>query len=108
MIIIYNPILPGKGFEAINIFGIIFIRKEVQATPQLLRHEKIHTAQIKELLFIFFYLFYFLEWLFKLFKYGRKAYYNISFEREAYQHDDDINYLSKRKHFSFLYYLRKK
>lgn len=39
------------------------------------------------MLFIFFFLWYFIEWTVKLFKYGvkdNKAYYNLSFEREAY------------------------
>ena len=60
------------------------------------RHEgNIHWPQQLELLIIFFYILYGLEWFIKLFIYGKKAYRNISFEREAYDNDDDPNYVYK-------------
>lgn len=60
------------------------------------RHEgNIHWPQQLELLIIFFYPLYLLEWLIKLPFYGKRAYKNISFEREAYDHDDDPNYVHK-------------
>jgi hypothetical protein len=33
--------------------------------------------------------------------YGKNSYRNISFEREAYEHDQDLGYLSKRKLFAW-------
>jgi hypothetical protein len=82
MKIIYNNILPFSGFTAINIFGIIFAREEHKPlSGQTINHEKIHTAQMREMLYVFFYLFYGLEWVFKLFFYGKDSYRNISFER---------------------------
>ena len=48
-----------------------------------------HTAQMKEMLYIFFYLWYVVEWIIRLFMKGN-AYRNISFEREAYSNEDDI------------------
>lgn len=99
MIIIKNSIIPFKGYKAINFFGIIFLRKECTLSEKDLNHEAIHTAQMKELLFIFFYIIYFLEWLVRLFI-GKNAYKNISFEKEAYSNENNLEYLKTRKCFS--------
>jgi hypothetical protein len=102
MKIIYNKIIPGKGYVAINIFGLIFCRKEYNPiSRRALNHETIHTKQMIELLYIFFYLIYGLEWLIKLFFYGKDSYRNISFEREAYSNDWDEGYPIKRKWFAW-------
>lgn len=103
--IIYNNILPFKGFTAINLFGYIFVRKGVHVTCTTIAHERIHTAQMKELLYVFFYICYVLEWILKLFKYRLNSYYNISFEREARANQDELLYLRHRKRFAFLKYL---
>jgi hypothetical protein len=105
MKIIHNNIIPPKGFSAINLFGILFVRKGVTITGRLIDHEKIHTAQMKELLYIFFYIWYVLEWLIKLVRYEEQSYRNISFEREAYSKDYNPNYLKNRKIYSFIKYL---
>jgi len=34
------------------------------------------------------------------------AYRNISFEREAYDNDDNLNYIKERKHYSWLKYIK--
>lgn len=105
MKIIVNNIIPIKGFAAINLFGVLFVRNGVSITDRLIRHESIHTKQMKELLYVFFYILYVFEWLVKLCFYGSKAYRNISFEREAYSNQYDVNYLDNRRHFSFLKYI---
>lgn len=105
MKVIYNNIIPFRGFAAINLFGILFVRKNIILTDRMINHEEIHTAQMKELLYILFYVFYVIEWLIKLFKYGLKSYNNISFEREAYQNESNMDYLEVRKKFGFLKYL---
>ena len=89
------------GFYAINLFGIIFTVQELNAAE--LNHERIHTAQQRELLYIGFYLWYVLEWLFLLVKYrnGIKAYFHIRFEEEAYNHQDDLKYLNHRQHYHY-------
>ncbi len=103
MKIIYNNIIPFKGFAAINLFGILFVRDNVILTDEIKNHERIHTAQMKELLYVGFYLLYILEWLFKMPKYGKKgAYYNTSFEREAYENDNNLDYLQKRARYAWL------
>jgi len=103
MKIIINSIIPFKGFTAINLFGIIFCRPEYAPLANItLNHEAIHTKQMKELLYLFFYLLYGLEWFVKLFFYGKNSYRNISFEREAYSHAQNFDYLSKRKPFAWI------
>ncbi len=105
MKIVYNNIIPFKAFAAINLFGVLFVRNQVVLTKEIINHEQIHTAQIKELLYVFFYLTYFFEWIIKMIKYGSKSYYHISFEREAYINDKNPKYLSSRKKWAFLRYL---
>jgi hypothetical protein len=103
MKIIYNSILPIKGYTAINLFSLVFVRKEYNPISNRIKnHEAIHTAQGKELLWIFFYLLYVTEWLIRLIQYrDRKlAYRNISFEREAYANDRNFDYLKNRKCYS--------
>ena len=103
MKIIYNNLIPFKGFQAINLFGVIFARKEYKELPKkVLNHEAIHTAQMKELLYIPFYVLYAIEYLINLIKYQNndKAYYNISFEREAYRYERQLDYLRERQHFA--------
>jgi len=48
MKIIYNNVLPIKGYIAINIFDIIFARKKMKVYPDsiknvIINHELIHT-----------------------------------------------------------------
>ena len=40
MKIIYNNIIPFKGFKAINLFGIIFVRKGCKMNNIDINHEK--------------------------------------------------------------------
>lgn len=109
MKIIPNTILPGKGYSAMYVAGLLFVRKEVTITDRMLRHESIHARQCWEMSPIFFYIWYVLEWLFRLVQYRdrKQAYYNISFEREAYNNQNNVNYLSERKCYSWIKYLKK-
>lgn len=52
-----------------------------------------------------FYVLYVLEWLFKLIFYGKEAYRNLSFEREAYDNQLDGYYLANSGYFEWLHYL---
>jgi hypothetical protein len=71
-----------------------------------INHENIHTAQMIEMLFVFFYLWYGVEWALKAFKYGLNgAYRNVSFECEAYSNEINFEYLKKRRLFAWLKYL---
>ena len=103
MIVIKNNIIPFKGFAAINLFGIVFTRKNL--SKMALNHEQIHTKQMIEMCFVFFYIWYLVEWVIRLFKDGN-AYRNISFEREAYDNESDLTYCRIRKHYNWFRYLK--
>lgn len=101
MLIIRNSLLPFRRFNAINLLGLLFVRRGVKITPELINHERIHTAQILEMAVVGFYLWYVVEWIIRLFRKGN-AYRQLRFEREAYLHQDDLDYLSRRKHYAWL------
>lgn len=45
MKVVYNNLIPFKGFQAMNLFGILFARKEYNPISKItLNHEAIHTA----------------------------------------------------------------
>jgi len=85
---------------AINLLGFIFTVQKL--SPQALQHELIHSRQQREMLYIPFFLWYVLEWCVLWAKCGdrMKAYRNIRFEREAYTHEQDADYLQKRKPYA--------
>lgn len=103
---------PGPIFKiimekivAISLYPISIYIKAGHGSPTTINHECIHWEQQKEMLALFFYIWYLLEWVVKLFIYGRKSYYNISFEREAYSHEKDKEYLLTRRRFAWLKYV---
>lgn len=86
---------------------ILLRKKELRYNPILINHEKIHLRQQLELLIIPFYIWYLSEYYIKYLKYKNPdlAYRNISFEREAYKNDQNLDYLKNRKWWSFISYL---
>lgn len=66
MKVIYNKIIPFKGYKCINLFGVLFVRKGCTMRESDYNHEAIHTKQMKELLYVSFYILYLLEWLYRL------------------------------------------
>ena len=107
MIILSLRLLRKTRINGITIFPFIFLRESAfKENKILINHQKIHIRQQLELLIIFFYLWYVVEyyyWYFKL-KDKQLAYRNISFEREAYAMEEDLNYLETRKIWSFWKY----
>lgn len=101
MLILRNSLIPFGHFTAINICGVLFVKRGVRVTPELINHEKIHTAQLLELLIIPFYILYFVEWLWLFVSCGKiyESYRAVSFEREAYDNERDLTYLSRRHRF---------
>lgn len=96
---------PFGTYIGINLFGFIFVKSHEQ---KLINHESIHTAQQREMLYIGFYLWYLIEWFYRMIFKGddpQEAYRNLSFEREAYENEKDINYLIERVHFAWMNYL---
>jgi hypothetical protein len=87
---------------AITLFPFIISRNEMSETT--IRHECIHIEQQRELLVVFFYILYVAYWL-KGKMSGMtndEAYMSIPFEKEAYKKMYDVDYLEKRKRFSWL------
>ena len=91
MKIIYNKIIPFKGYKAITIWPFIFSRSELNEID--INHEKIHGRQQLELLIVFFFIIYLIEWIFKKYK-------NTSFEKEAYFNQQNLDYLRTRKWYA--------
>lgn len=87
MKIVYNRFIPFRGFKAINLFGILFVRREFEGKLKQrdIRHEYIHSLQQKELWYIGFFILYVWYWLKGLFMFkgGKGAYLAIPFECEA-------------------------
>lgn len=106
MKIIRTSILPFHGFSAINLLGVLFVHHGVYLSSEMMNHERIHTAQQREMLFVFFYLVYLVEWLVRLPMRGN-AYRNISFEREAYANQRNLDYLESRPFFAWRRYMRR-
>lgn len=103
--IVYNSIIPFKGYKLINIFGIIFAKKKAKITPEDINHELIHTKQIQEMLYIFFYIWYILEFLIRFIWDGfnwKQAYLNMLFEQEAYKYQNNLMYPEYRTHYQWL------
>lgn len=121
----YSKIIPFPGFYACTIFDCIFRNPKYKNRPLsklTYNHESIHLQQqldfvggVEQLYVlggIIFYIWYFVEWLFKLiisgFTFGKvKAYKSISFEQCAYHNDQNLGYLTYRKRFHWLKYVFK-
>jgi len=86
---------------------IILKEKDLKNDYNLINHENIHLQQQKEMLWLPFFLFYVVEYLIKLmiYKKPKLAYFNLSFEREAYRNEQNLTYLRHRKFWNFLNYL---
>ena len=98
--IIRCPLIPKH--YCVNLFGTFWARDTSWIDRYVINHERIHTAQQRELLFIPFYILYLLEWLLRLAQHRNwnKAYMAISFEKEAYAHGHDLSYLPRRKRYA--------
>ena len=86
MILVSHKILTKMKVNGITLFPFIILRnKDFKNNKILINHEKIHLRQQLELLIIFFYIWYVVEYYYWLVKLKNKhlAYRNISFEREA-------------------------
>lgn len=109
MKVVRNDILPFKGYKAVNIMGVLFVRKGATLSETDISHEEIHTEQMKELLYVGFYLWYAVEWAVKLLAHrfdGHTAYRNVGFEREAYEHQADADYVKTRKRYAWVRLIR--
>jgi hypothetical protein len=134
--LIFNNIIPFKGYLAMCVFPFIFVRKDARnLTVKDINHEKIHGMQQIEThivalilavllaavgLFswwwvlvspLVYFALYGLEYIVRWICYGfdtREAYRNISFEQEAYLNESDLTYIKNRHLFASWKYLFRK
>ncbi len=106
--ILVNRFLLRKKFSGMAIWPFILVRHPaLRENIVFINHERIHLRQQVELLVVFFYLWYSVEFLIRwaMLKNRFLAYRAISFEREAYAEENNISYLKQRPFWRFLHYL---
>ena len=108
MIVIVSRYLIPKDFRGITLFPFIIVSEtDLKQNSVMINHEKIHIRQQIELLILPFFVWYGIEFLIRwvICKDKNLAYRNISFEREAYSNEKDLDYLKSRSFWSFLKYV---
>lgn len=107
MIIVYQKWLRRTKISGMALFPFILLCKSSdKRNLSLINHEKIHLRQQLEMGILLFYIWYCIEFLFLWLRYQNQhtAYQNISFEREAYANEHNLNYLKNRRFWAFLKY----
>ncbi|MCK8521447.1 hypothetical protein M0D21_07705 [Aquimarina sp. D1M17] len=108
MPVVVNKYLIGRHFVGIALWPFIVVKDSfLKHDESFINHERIHLRQQAELLVLPFYLIYLIEYVLRLIIYrnSQQAYRNISFEREAYENEENLEYLKKRRPWSFIKYL---
>lgn len=82
-----------KGADAITLYPFIFYKYN-PIDSVLLNHEKIHIQQIKKIGVVYFYFDYIYQYVTLRFKglNHNQAYFNISYEKEAYTNQGNLDY----------------
>lgn len=113
-ILLHSPLFfeyfAHSSVQGITLYPFILVRHKSSLQDKLLiHHEQIHIQQQAELLVIPFYILYLSNYAINLLIYKEhyKAYRNICFEREAYNNEEDLDYLLYRRWGSWLHYLLK-
>ena len=91
---------------AVSIGPFVWCKGEL--SEEIKRHETIHFQQQIEMLFIFQWVLYFTFYVIRRFQYGswKAAYYEIPFEREAYDKAGQEDYLANRKRYAWMEYIK--
>jgi hypothetical protein len=108
MFILVTKYLIPKGYRGLAVFPFVFVKYRLDKENEtFVNHERIHLRQQLEMLVIPFFIWYFMEFLIRFiqFKKWSLAYQNISFERESYANEKDLDYLKRRPLWDFLKYL---
>lgn len=108
MILVFKYIFTGN-YVGLALWPFILLKSpRLREDDVLLNHERIHLRQQLELLVLPFYIWYVLEWCFRFLQLGDgyRAYRAISFEKEAYSEEGNLEYLQKRKPWAFFRYYR--
>ena len=108
MFLIVAKYLIPKGYRGLAFFPFVFVKYRLDKQNKFfVNHERIHLRQQLELLIIPFFIWYVLEFCLRWIQYKHfdLGYRNISFEREAYANEKDLDYLKQRSFFTFLKYI---
>lgn len=108
MFLVVSKYLIPKGYRGLTVFPFVFVKnRSDMSNEQFINHERIHLRQQLEMLVIPFLIWYAIAFLFRLiqFKNRHLAYKNISFEREAYANEKDLDYLKTRSFWKFVEYI---
>lgn len=100
--VIETRLIPRNwSFAAITLFGLVFTPDRRRVDRRVRNHELIHCQQQLEWLYLPFFILYVIEWVWYMLRFrdSDKAYRAISFEREAYAHEMDMDYIRTRKIF---------
>ena len=103
MRVIYNRLIPFRWLQMHQSVRCPFVREGCVTTQTDYNHEAIHTAQMKELLYLPFYILYVVEWIWRLFRLqdrNSSPTRVISHEREAYANQGNPDYLNNRKPYN--------
>ena len=106
--IIVDPFIKYLKISGITLYPFILIRNSsLKHNQSLLNHERIHLKQQLELLILPFYVIYLIEFAIRYIRLKdfKSAYLNISFEQEAYENDQNKDYLLSRKFYNWIIYL---
>jgi hypothetical protein len=76
---------------------VFVMNEDIKNNKIIINHERIHLRQQLELLFFVFAIWYIIAII-------RKGYMGISFEKEAYANDTNLDYLNTRPWFAFYKY----
>lgn len=105
-VVVVGNLIP-KGFDGISLFPFLLVKNnKLLQLEVFMNHEKIHLKQQLEMLLVFFYIWYVIEFFIRWIICGSryKAYRTLSFEKEAYQNEKNLEYIKTRKPFSFIKY----
>jgi len=102
--------LNDSQVNAMALWPLIIIKtQQLRTNKALINHEKIHHRQQLELLILPYHIWYFSEYALGLIKYRFNhdlAYRSISFEKEAYTHQGQLDFLNKRPFLNHLKFFK--
>jgi hypothetical protein len=112
MLLVQNQIstfIPGKKFRILCVWPFLFVGRgeSLPLPPEIMNHERIHARQQLEMGWVFFFIWYGLEFLVRWARHRDRftAYRALSHEKEAYRHEGFPDYLKVRKPYAWRKYL---
>ncbi len=94
-------------FHHINVCGLLFVRGDAELDENTLNHERIHSAQMREMNYLFYYLWWVIEWLIRCTVNPKTAHHAVCFEQEATECEVVADYLETREPYAWMNYYRR-